>query len=227
MYYFPRHKLGFIHVPKAGGTSFYEFLNRVMRERGDPEQEITRDLYHEPIGNKRDVLGVERFSESTFVTTIRNPYAVVVSLYFWSKRKVDEQHPDLATYPATETIAAMDFPAYVRWYVENEPAFEHYLLVDGAIPANLRVLRLEDVSAEADRVLNGELGLGVDTRIGVSGTTRSLHAPALSYLTIEDVDLVKRKYAWAFGRYYPAQRLGAPLMRPLHAAALGVLAVLR
>jgi hypothetical protein len=153
------------------------------------------------------VLGDDAFRDSVFLTNVRDPYAVVVSMYFWCRKKVAENHADLAQYPETMTVAAMPFAEYIDWYPAHEPAFEHYFLERGAVPPNLRILRLENLEADAAAVLNGELDLGLD--IDVPVWNASSHGPPMSYLDAHAIDVVNRHYAWAFEHLYADRRVDA------------------
>ena len=206
MYYFPKHKLGFLHIPKTGGSAFSRFLIQALHARGDEAREVQKVRWHEPLADKIEVLGADIARDSLFLATVRNPYAAAVSLYFWCRKKVDEKHFDLHEYPSTELIARMTFAQYMAWYVDNELPFERYFLDDdGRVPGNLRLLRLEAIDAEADAVLNGELGLGMDVHVPVGNA--SVHGPALSYLDDDQVRLLNAHQAWLFAHCYRAERI--------------------
>ena len=203
MYYWPKHKLGFFHIPKTGGSSFGGFMFKALRKRGDDGVEIARVRWHEPIAEKRAVLGPEAFDEARLITTIRSPYATVVSTYFWYRLSWDEQHPNLDEYPEAETIAGMEFREFVDWYIENAPTFGEYLLLDGELPANLWIARLESVDSDADRILNAELGLGIEIKLRVR--RKSEHGPYMSYLTPDDILRINAKHRWDFEHLYPGE----------------------
>jgi hypothetical protein len=206
MYFFPAHHLGFFHIPKTGGTSVSAFLIEQMRARGDAEREVTLKMYHEPIGNKIEALGKDVFDRSVFITTVRNPYAAVVSLYFWYQRKSRERHADLDVYPESDLVARMTFDEYLDWYVANGRPFDHYLVENGEIPHNVRVIKLEDVDAGLFRVLNGELGLGIAGRVPVFRTT--VHEPFMTYLDPNAIRKINSMYRWSFDSFYPDERVG-------------------
>ncbi len=205
MYYFPKHKIGFFHIPKTGGTAFGKFMIDVMRERGDREQEITLNRWHEPLSAKRRVLGEDLFNQSVFLTTVRNPYAVVVSLYFWCMKKFKEQHADLKDYPEYAVVASMSFSEFVHWHLQNELPIEDFFVENEEVPPNLRILRLENLDAEADAILNGELALGVDVTVPVANA--SPHGPVMSYLENDHIRLINQHYAWSFDWLYSADRV--------------------
>ena len=214
MYYVPRHRIGFFHIPKTGGSAFGRFLVDALGKRGDVAREVSRVRWHEPIADKRAALGAAEFDRAVILANVRDPYAVVVSMYFWCRKKVAENHVDLDQYPDTRLVAAMDFAQYLDWYVRNEPPFEHFLADGGDVPANVRLLRLEHLHADADAVLNGELGLGID--IDVPVWNASSHGPPMSYLDDAAIARINEHYAWAFARLYADRRV------PAGAAATGV-----
>lgn len=205
MYYFHKHRIGFFHIPKTGGSSFSAFLSEALSAKGDSPTEVAREFWHEPLAVKRELIGAELFEQSTIITTVRNPYATVVSFYFWCRRKVQEGHADLQRYPWATTIAQMSFSEYIDWYMENERSFDEYLLIRAALPANLRIARLEHVHTDAKRILNDELNLDIDIRIPVYRT--SIHAPFMSYMTPEFIRRINDKYHWAFEHLYSKSRI--------------------
>jgi hypothetical protein len=208
MYYFDKHRIGFLHLPKTGGSAFSRFLLEALGARGDTGREVTRVRWHEPLRDKIQVLGADVAAGSTFIATVRNPYAVAVSLYFWMQKKVREKHADIDEYPDSERVAAMDFDQYMQWHAEHGVSYERYFLEGGEVPANLRLLRLEHIEADADAVLNGELGLGLD--IAVPVWRASEHGPVMSYLQPRHLAALNQQFAWPFANLYADARVDAP-----------------
>jgi hypothetical protein len=205
MYYFPKHRIGYFHIPKTGGTSVSEWLREFLEGRGDRAEEIQRDDWHEPMSVKRELLGAERFARTRLLSNVRNPYATAVSYYFWCRKKFDEKHSDWDRTPGVAEVAQMPFGRFVAWYQDHEKPFDDYLLVDGALPPNLRLLRLESIEADTERVVKGELGLDIGKP--VPRLTHSKHGPFLSYLSADDIDRLNRMQAWAFTHLYADARL--------------------
>jgi hypothetical protein len=205
MYYFPKHRIGYFHIPKTGGTSVSEWLREFLESRGDTAEEIQRDTWHEPMAVKRELLGAERFAQTRVLSNIRNPYATAVSYYFWCRRKFDEKHSDWDRSPGVAEVAQMPFENFVDWYLAHEKPFDDYLLLDGGLPANLSLLRLESIEADVGRVLNGDLALGIATPL--PRLTSSNHGPFMSYLSDDDIHKLNRMQAWAFAHFYGDARV--------------------
>jgi hypothetical protein len=150
MIFLRKHRLAFFHMMKCGGTSIVEWL----REIDLNHQTITKEAYHEPLSNKVAALGNE-FSDTHVFTLLRNPYAIPVSFYtFW--RQFPREH-------SGDTIIAhdQDFTSFLQWYLQiarqkrlDGPYHpKHYLMVDGRLPSNLNILRLENCAEEIPRFL--------------------------------------------------------------------------
>lgn len=211
MYYFEDNDLMFFHIPKTGGTSFAAFLKKeLFKYNGHKKHKVINlENYHEPLANKIKAVGEEAFYNSTVIAIVRNPYDVVVSLYFWYKRKYKEKHSDLKTYPHVKKIAKMSFDDYIDWYVENYSNFKEYLLVDDKLPDNVRLLRLEHLEEDAKKLLIDELGIDIKVKIPVFEGTTSKHKEALYYFNDSTLEKINNKFDWMFSTIYKDKKVNS------------------
>jgi len=213
VYFFPKTRLGFFHIPKTAGISLTNFLTGALTRHGDSPIHVVLESHHEPLVNKKKVLGDAVFDDSIIITSIRNPYAVVVSLYFWCK-KLFNWHTSqstigelLARYPYVAEVVALDFNSYVDWHVDRMRPYWEYLCINGEIPKNVRFVRVEDLTGDLNNVLNQELHLDLEITVGVAPDSTSLHGPVMSYLDSLAIKKINEKYNWAFGSFYQNVRV--------------------
>jgi hypothetical protein len=194
----PSKGVAYHHIAKTGGISFGRFLSANF-----PDLAEVSDWPHHSLEQYFSILADKKIDPRKLhiMTTIRNPYDHVVSIYHYWRTKVglEDQRDHI------NAARTLPFPEFVQWYVAcRHPdcrVYDELLLVDGVVPANVRIVRLEDAAQEVDQFLNGDLGLGIPVNIPISNTTE--HRPALSYYTAEGLRLVRQRYHWAFShRYY-------------------------
>jgi len=202
MFYFQKYNLAFLHIAKTGGTSFRTMLTKELGTK----TEVQKETYHEPLRIKRDVLGIAIFNSINVVTLIRNPFATVVSYYFWihcdKLSSNDGLKPKVARrYPFLKAAHGLSFADFVDWYVKNEKSYADYLLVDGQLPTNVYMIKLENLKRDADRVLNTQLDLNL--KLDIPHIYKTRHKPFMEYYTEELSDKIVEKYKWTFdNRFY-------------------------
>lgn len=77
-----KHKVIFLHYPKTGGTSF----NRVMQSMVHPYDKKRFYIKNDHANAEFLAREIPRtFFESKKVTTVRNPFAILPSLYYYKK----------------------------------------------------------------------------------------------------------------------------------------------
>ena len=151
LYVFPKHDLGYLHIPKTAGRTSSTSLKSVY---GGAEYYRKLPGRHEPLSYCRELVGHENFNKLKLVTTIRNPYDHVVSLYFWIRRGITSKKiRDAQTErnPAVLIVYDLSFPEYIDWYCENWRSYRDWLFVDGAVP-DIHFLRFEHLRSEERRV---------------------------------------------------------------------------
>lgn len=191
---------------------------------------------HESLAEARDVAGRYGFSLDRFpliLVGIRNPYELEVSRYAYLRM----EHP--WEMPGTELRRARDssfeefataselsgghwwpddplsgsIPAYAAREIQRR-AYPNdlagFYTVDGRIPANLRMIRFENM---ADELADALGALGIETTQGLPWANQSPHDHYLSYYTPRAEEAVYRRYRWAFDQgFYP--RLESALLEP-------------
>lgn len=186
-------KFGFIHVPKAGGTSVRSVLSpyatvgvwqhKVGSLAPNPDRRMSK---HAKAGVVRSVIGADVWSSLFTFAFVRNPWDRLVSNYFYAK-----EHPKSAKYIF---VANRTFTEFVEWHAQNrtppealriDPQFA-YLSVSNKIIMS-KVYKLEKVD---------EAFAAVCKRLGIKNTlphiNRSKHRDYRSYYTSDTKNMVKK-----------------------------------
>jgi hypothetical protein len=205
----------FVHVPKAGGMSVSVYLLRVLPRpvwlrfpsdalrRAMPEgARWMAGLGHETLAEAREVLdaqGLDLGRLSLLLAVMRNPYDLEASRYTYLRAGAAwyaSRNRDLAV--------ARDFEAFAvhsEHHAGPSRPVESYFVLDGAIPANLRVVRFEDLAAGVATALR-EAGIRTTGAFPWLNRTPPGHG-RVEYTEAAEA-AVHRRYRWVFdGGYYP------------------------
>lgn len=200
MYLYEKQNFAFFHQWKCGGTSVY----MPLREKFGHANLHLGDDGAVPPHKKVDTFAGTRLSVHSRLRTfwvlmeemnlhpdswamyanVRHPLPRMVSGWAWSKRT---GYTDLDFDDWFEDI----FPRY-RWQ-------SVYLRVDGAVPDNVTVIRLEDAAEKWPDLIEYHFGTRLSyPPLNVSG----LGEMWKEYLTGEQAERVLEKEAWLMENYY-------------------------
>ena len=215
----------FIHIPKCGGTSIGGQRDSASGElsQGWLTQQIPdmlpRDLPigHMPLCLMERHTGRHPSSFKQVIAVIRDPYAQQVSQWsFWRKRfKAGSRHPNdvfankslfkdfvgtdralgrwLAGGKVDMWEAAGDSPREVGGY------YRWWLQVDGRIPINVRVFKLEELNPLRELVALYTCQMTPQ----VPQKLQSEHRDPQEYYDDDLRDVVEHAFPWAFATHYP------------------------
>lgn len=208
----------FLHVPKTGGMAVTRKLLTVLPKPiyyALPEG--AKDKAHHPpeimavVGKRHGNLQqaqdwVKQYGKTLsgfkkIVATIRNPYAMEVSRYFylrlnhpWDRGKAQK----IALGSDFETFA-LESPYFGR----QSSGIEDYFTLDGRIPHNLSIIRQEQLDLDLAEVL-GELNIILASPIAKLNGTQ--HADYHQYLTPSSEAAIYQRYQWLFEQgFYPRE----------------------
>jgi hypothetical protein len=208
----------FIHAPKTAGMSVTKFL---MDNTPDPVT-LTVPPGHAASSPKLTVIAGkrhERLSEAvemlatlgrkledfeTIISIMRNPYDLEVSYYHYKRLG----HP-WDKGKAQDLALAGDFAEFARkapYNGRNPARIEDWYEIDGKQPANLQILRFENLETE----LNDLVGRMHPVARKLEKKNFTKHAPFMSYVTSEAERAIFRKYRWIFdNNFYPRATVAA------------------
>ena len=131
-YVFPKNKICFYHLHRtAGGT-----LSRVLKH-------LLKD--------KRFIIAQDKRCHETFkwchqqydtsalqlVTSLRNPYDQVISLYHWIRKGIKNsfiKSIQRKYRPEQLKVHTMNFEDFTDWYCDHWKSYDEWLQLDGNIP---------------------------------------------------------------------------------------------
>jgi len=192
MFYSPGSDLGFVHIHKTGGISFRRFLRRNI---ADMQMMPELPHAHHSVAELFAALSArgQDPTNTRVLSIIRNPFAHVVSIYFyWRSNWVPRADKKL---PHVRDARKLSFKEFVARYVVDDP-YIPMLLVDGELPKNVFILQLETLKEDSERVLNGQLKLGLP--IEIEHMNASKHRPFMRYYDEETEAAVRNVYKWCF-----------------------------
>lgn len=157
---FSNEKALFIHIPKTAGNSLQTLLvgrsdDSVVRfghQDGKDRFEVRGSLTRSKHATVADYAGLGVDTDAfTVITTVRHPFERAISLYFsphrWMRRGDD------GSWSQVEPV--WDERAFRRLVTSGEvQSMTSFLKLNGRLPANLEVMRFEQLPAEAERVLS-------------------------------------------------------------------------
>lgn len=174
-----------LHIPKTGGGSF----RRDLQSRYSDYQHCLPEKYklgrHCPLSEIVEIYDITKFD--VIYCLVRNPYAVAVSLYHWVRRAIDnggvyKQYVDIQ--PEILILLKMEFDEYIDWYIKNWNSFEDWIFVNGEIPPNVKILKMEDVKYK-------------------NYINKSKHRPFMEYYNEDTKRKIYEFDRWCFEDYYP------------------------
>lgn len=220
MIYFPEKRFAYIHIPKTSGTSFARLL-QVSVSKGILGKGMRLGKVHEPIMKvieKHEMrehaprearlfnIGepIRKILEDAYVVvTLRNPYAAIISLYFYAKQYIKERGK--AEIPGLEVVTKLTPQEFIVWYCENFPSYFDFLNIDGELP-KLKVIWLENYKEDIEKVMNKELKLGINMsdlpHLHFTGTGKTYK----NYFDESLYKMVEQKQAEFFKKHHEQNR---------------------
>lgn len=222
----------FLHIPKCGGTSVKRWLKAALPGVKDStDEECPLPIGHIPLRDVERFTGRKPESFAHIIAVIRDPYAQQLSQWmFWADRyrRGNRHIHDIGAASHATLTGWLHDPRcdFHLWYESAYPrmpagvspleaaprdpferakdggGYRWWLEVDGKIPANLRVIRLEELPARLPAILFPFMaGDMVPVPLENPGPARY---PARDYYTPLAARIVEAKFRWTFDEgYYP------------------------
>lgn len=202
----------FLHVPKTGGMAVTEKLLDVLPKPiyyALPQG--AKDKVHNPPhvfavagkrhGNLKDAREwIAKYGKTLpdfnkIVATIRNPYAMEVSRYFYLRKGFEcdrGKAQKIALENDFETFAVNSL-----YFGRKSSRIEDYFVLDGETPKNLVIIRNEQLDLELKKVLTG-IGLELTLNSPVVRINQTKHRDWHQYITPKAETAIYKRYQWLF-----------------------------
>ena len=182
-------KIAFLHIPKTAGTSIKSYFMRCYQEGllGESGETVGSGRRHDVLGYYAAKLKGIEFSDLMVYASIRNPFAVVASLYFFAKQYWSTEWAADAGHQELKIVLEVDFAGFVSWYCKNWPSMFDFIEIDGEVPENVRYIKRESIDEDVGAIIKGleitpgfplpherETGFGDRYREFFDGKTRKL-----------------------------------------------------
>jgi hypothetical protein len=202
----------FIHIPKTGGMSVSSYLLKVLPlpvyyAQPHHDDELTTagitqidGTRHETLLEASQVVSQFGFDVRRFpiiFAVVRNPYALEVSRYAYLRIGHPWDRGPNQTIAMTSSFET--FALQSTFHGGSERPIENYLLLDGQLPENMRVLRFENLAADVSSLLES-IGLTISDEF--PWLNKSKHSDFRAYYTAAAEEAVYRRYQWLFDNHY-------------------------
>ena len=193
------YKVAYLHINKTGGTSIKQHLVDITH----PAHAIQMGPTHGPLASKVRLLG-ERFYDYTILTSIRNPYARLLSIYLFRRRRFK----DGEEAPAMKAAHGLPFK---RWFVETikhstrltDLSISDSILIEGMLPDNVYLVAVESLTKDIDRFVKDVMEIGTDKQVPHVNRTDLIKGHHKKYYDSEMAQLVHEWDKWVIDNYYP------------------------
>jgi hypothetical protein len=174
MYLFGKDKVAVLHLNKTAGSTVRLYFVDVL-QRNVPKYKILKPE-HGFLCNKYHLIP----KDYKIIATVRNPYARMVSLYYfrkgknvpgmpyWEKRSQNAINMDFKTWFLKDFL-----PDFKAGDMHTQPLYKG-IEVKGKIPENVFIAKVETLQEDIDRFLN-TLGIVTDKKLPVANATK--HKP--------------------------------------------------
>jgi hypothetical protein len=174
----------FLHFPKTAGRTTREIL---MKKFGPAKIFPSESNVHLPLEIIIDRYNVD-VTNFKIYTTIRNPYQMLVSLYFWIKNKHKKRFDNIN--PSILPVYKMNFSEYINWYVDNRFSYKEFYQINNSIPKNLNLINQDNLIYDIEKFF------------GNVGKYKSYYVRDnkhySNYFTRELYDKINKKFEWCF-----------------------------
>ena len=179
---------GFIHIPKTSGVSLHRLI------QANPSSNLSY-LQH-----------VSVLDTLRFFTFVRNPYARIVSAYFYLKSNKDNETQVAISYIISrygsfkDFVLNMDKDGLLEFIIHLRPMWTWVVNENGVvIPKVFKIEEPENIDAFlAENGISGWIGSPI--------TNTSEHEPYESYLDSEIIDEINRVYEKDFELFNYAKK---------------------
>ena len=189
MIVYEKYNFAFLHINKTGGLTIKHILNELVGKHTsgiDQHRTIKFEFA------RKDT----RYPESDICNmpiyaNIRNPFDRIVSIYKYRRFRLNYIQKGI-------TFDDFFYNIYMVGNVVNGPINE-YLLIDGKLPNNVIIVKLEDINTEWPKIIKKHFNKDINKLPKINQSDESLTYTFSKHMT----DLVNDREKWVIENYYP------------------------
>lgn len=154
MLYVPSINVGFLHVQKAAGTSFQNFLRASFKDASE----------FSPLKNAhyriKDIFTEFPYAKTwQIVTLFRDPLALHVSRYYYWRTQTWNNEPKYIT--KSRSLPFCDFITLIEDNIDQIWNYEQIVTINNNTPKQLSILKLENILEDLNQYFNVKLCLNI------------------------------------------------------------------
>ena len=196
-----KYKVAFLHINKAAGTSIQDFLIDLAG------RENVRYIgpAHGTLLSKMRYMG-QRINEYTILTSIRNPYARLISIYLFRRKRYKDGEKDS---PIAKQAYDLSFKEWFKQVIMNSTrwtdlSMTESMMLQGSVPDNVYPVCVESLNKDMTKFCKDVLKLNLgDIKMPHSNKTAIPRDHHTRYYDKEHGGLVYVWDKWVIDNYYP------------------------
>lgn len=190
MIIYPDYKFAFQHVNRCGGTTIRKTLESTIGPYSS---------FSPPMGNMHQAMKV-RFKRLklkdidienySIYANVRNPFHRLVSIYSFRSSKGRYKKKSFKDFFYSEYVEETSVPS---------GPISKMLLIDNYLPSNLKIVRLEDLTAKWPKIFYTHF----NKKVTFPKLNSSSHSDPMLYFDQEMKKIVREKDEWVITNFYP------------------------
>jgi hypothetical protein len=193
------YKVAYLHINKTAGTSIKEYLIELTK----PSHYVQIGATHSPLESTARYMG-KRFNDYTILTSVRNPFARLLSIYLYRRRRYKNGE-------RSETTAQAHKLPFKKWFTNvvakssrfTDLSISSSILIDGQQPDNVYIITLESLNKDMAKFVKDVMGIDTKKKVPHVNRTDLIKGHYKKYYDKEMIDLVYEWDQWVIDNYYP------------------------
>ena len=194
-----KFRLAYLHINKTAGTS----IKGYFEDHAGPENIKQMGATHGPLAPTIRIMG-NRFHDYNILTSIRNPFARVVSMYAFRRKRYSEGD----CTKTTEAAARLGIKKWFSEVVVNSDRFTDLsitdsILVGGELLPNVHIIAVETIQQDMYHFCTKVLGWKKPKQVPHLNKTQFALRHYNEWVDDELKEMIYEWDQWVIDEYYP------------------------